>query len=306
MFATLWPQRKGNPSALLFVRSGQAYSLDPNAIDAKPIPQNIDVGDQVLSPTWSPSGDRIALLSRTGTQTSLWVTGPGPRPARPMGLSGDLSAPTWMPDGGRLLVLRHVGSTSELWSVSPDRVAELNRLRLATMPDGLRPSSIAVSPDGGYVLAVAAGSGAPFQAGGALYLGLLGPGDAAGGDSAGIISWTAEPVAPGLGNEIDSPVWVDPTVVAFISRTRNADDLGQLWTMAPDGWDPNPVLPPPPDQIVNLGDRLSVDPQGERFVFTVRSPQGTSLYSIKRFGKDLRPLTLPDNQSDTDPSFASR
>src|SRR6266545_593550 len=165
---------------------------------------------------------------------------------------------------------------------------------------GQRPTVLRVSPDGAFVLGVGAGRRASFGDGGLLFLGLLSP--------SGVVDWFPRPIAPGLG-EVYSPVWVDTSTIAFIGKTGNKDDLGKLWIMDPDGWDPTPLLNlvPTSENAVDIGDELTVDPAGNRFIFVVQSEDGTSLWMIDRLGASLRQLTSPgSNGFDNEPSFATR
>jgi hypothetical protein len=143
------------------------------------------------------------------------------------------------------------------------------------------------------------GDGEPAD-GGALYLGQFGP--------EGVGSWSSRPIAPGLGR-VFSPVWVDPLTVAFIAETEGKDDLGRLWTMKRDGWDPTPVVNADAEgaALVDIGSQLTVDPAGSNFIFTVGSQDGASLWMVDRQGNSLRTLTEPTpKEFDADPSFASR
>jgi hypothetical protein len=174
------------------------------------------------------------------------------------------------------------------------------RLELAPMPGGLQPTMLRVSPDGAFVLAVGAGARAKFGDSGLLFLGLLGP--------RGVVDWFPRPIAPGLG-DVFSPVWVDASTVAFIGRTRTRDDVGKLWLIDADGWDPTPLLnlDPASENAIDIGDQLTVDPTGNQFIFTEQSENGTALWVVDRLGVGLRQLTSPGvNGFDSDPSFASR
>jgi hypothetical protein len=176
---------------------------------------------------------------------------------------------------------------------------------LPELPSGLQPASIAVSPDGAFVLALAdrpdrnADDGDP-DPGGQLFVGQFGP--------EGVISWSQRQIAPGLGR-VFSPVWVDAVTVAFIAETDNKDDLGKLWIVGSDGWQPTALVNNDADGVpmLDIGKYLAVNPAGDDFIVTVRSNNGASLWMIDRQGKSPRTLTLSTpNTFDTDPSFASR
>jgi hypothetical protein len=171
---------------------------------------------------------------------------------------------------------------------------------LPALPGGMRPTSLAVSPDGAWVLAVADHGDPQPGDGGQLFLGRF--------SSKGVLGWYNRPIAPGLGR-VFSPVWVDALTVAFIAETDNKDDVGRLWVMKRDGWDPTPILNADPEvaTVFDIGRQLTVDPTGSTFIFTVPTPTGASLWMVDRQGISPRPLTLPTaKEFDTDPSFASR
>jgi hypothetical protein len=176
-------------------------------------------------------------------------------------------------------------------------------LQFAPLPAGLELASVAVSPDGTSVLAVADRPGRRIEEaepvpGGRLYLGRLGPD--------GITRWSPRQLAPGLGR-VFSPIWVDPVTAAFVAETDNKDDLGKLWTMKSDGWDPTAVLNDTEVAIGDIGNRLAVDPTGRVFVITVRSGDGASLWTVDRRDRNVQTLTSPDpSDFDIDPNFASR
>jgi len=299
LFTGLWPRRPDGPGRLVFARNGELYTTEL-AASARPMLLPYNATGQKLAPTWAPRGNRLAfLLLGEGGERSLWIGSGDGITVRSSGVRGELSAPSWLPDSSKLLLLRRAGGQVELLGVVPG-MPEPSRLALAPMPGGLQPTVLRVSPDGAFVLAVGAGRQAKFGDGGLLFLGLLGP--------SGVVDWFPRPIAPGLG-EVFSPVWVDTSTVAFIGRTGNKDDLGKLWIMDADGWDPTPLLNlvPTSENAIDIGDQLTVDPTGNRFIFVVQSEDGTSLWMIDRLGASQHQLTSPGtNGFDNEPSFATR
>jgi hypothetical protein len=299
LFTGLWPHRGGSPTSLVFARNGELYTTEVTPT-ARPKLLPYDATGQKLAPTWASHGDRLAfLLLGDGGNCSLWFGSRDDGTVRPTGVRGQLSPPSWLPDASKLLVMRRSGNQLELLGVNP-ATQRASRLTLAPMPGGLRPTVLRVSPDGAFVLGVGGGRQSRFGDGGLLFLGLLSPN--------GVVDWFPRPIAPGLG-EVFSPVWVDSSTVAFIGKTGNKDDLGKLWIMDPDGWDPTPLLnlDPTSENAVDIGDELTVDPTGNRFIFVVQSEDGTSLWMIDRLGASLRQLTTPGgNGFDNEPSFATR
>lgn len=299
LFTGLWPHRASSPSRLAFARNGELYTTELTP-SARPTLLPYNATGQKLAPSWASHGDRLAfLLLGDGAERSLWFGSGDGASVRPSGVHGQLSAPSWLPDASKLLVMRRSGDQVELLGVTPG-AQRASRLTLAPMPGGLHPTVLRVSPDGAFVLGVGGGRQAKFGDGGLLFLGLLSP--------SGVVDWFPRPIAPGLG-EVFSPVWVDSSTIAFIGRTGNKDDLGKLWIMDPDGWDPTPLLnlDPTSENAVDIGDELTVDPTGNRFIFVVQSEDGTSLWMIDRLGASLRQLTSPGgNGFDNEPSFATR
>jgi hypothetical protein len=219
-----------------------------------------------------------------------------------VGLRGRLSPPTWSPDSQRVYLVRRDEDRARLVEVSRSTLS-IRSVAMPPLPSGLRPSSIAVSPDGAFVLAVANRPDPKIEdaeaiPGGQLFLGQFSPG--------GVVSWSPRQIAPGLGR-VYSPVWVDPITVGFVAETESKDDLGKLWTVRADGWGPNAVLDEGDVPMGDIGNRLTVDPTGRAFVVTARSSNGASLWMVDRRDRTVRYLTSPgSNALDTDPSFASR
>jgi hypothetical protein len=297
----LLPSRRGSDDTVLYTRDGQLTKLsiaggDPVVVPIAPV-------GIVRSPTLSPDGQRVAFIVRGGAVDTLWHSSADGREAMPAAtLKGRLSDPSWTPDGEQVLILSATpGSGVELWAVRPgSRPAQPRRLQLAPLPGGLAPTTIRVSPDGAFVLAVGAkpGAGFRFNGGGQLFRGRLTAG--------GVTGWTTTSVSPAF-PVVYSPVWAGVDRIAFISRPGLEDDQGSIWVMAQDGWRPERV-DLGTDRTINLGDRLAADPRGDRFVFTVHSEAGaTELYTTLRVDgtASLRSLTRAPSE-DTDPSLASR
>jgi hypothetical protein len=303
---TLLAGRGGSDDRLLFTRDGRQLMVtsvaggEPTVVSFPPL-------GVIKAPSRSPEGTRIAYLIHSGSGDEVWIGPSQGRDAKPTGLAGGaLSEPSWTPDGKRVLVLsaggegERLGAGTTLWSLEPGSGAAPQRLRLAPMPDGLVPTTVRVSPDGAFVLALGArpGSGFRLGAGGQLYRGRLGPD--------GITGWSPGPIAPGLGT-VYSPVWAGFAKIAFIAKQGGPDDTGSIWVMDPDGYRPERVdlgTDRPPD----LGDHLTSDLKGERLVFTINTGDGgTSLYTLLRLDTSPpRSLTQEVQTIDADPSLASR
>jgi hypothetical protein len=302
----MWPQRsqERQGDSILFVRQGEIYAVVPQA-GQSPRPVELDAPSPKSAPTWSPDHRWMAFLAGSGDSQSLWMVQPGGKAFAATtgdGLRGKLSAPSWSPDSKSVYLVVRDQSGARLLEVTRSNFGT-RFLNLPPLPGGLQPASVAVSPDGAFVLAVAVSPGrkvAPAEQvpGGRLYLGQLGP--------EGVEGWSRRQLAPGLGR-VFSPVWVDPVTVGFIAETESKDDLGRLWTIRSDGWNPTAVLNDSDLPIGDIGNHLAVDPTGRSFVVTARSSTGASLWMVNRQDKSVSYLTLPvPNAFDTDPSFASR
>ena len=301
--AGMWPQRsqEHEGESILFVRRGEIYTVVPEP-GQSPRPMELNAPSPKSAPTWSPDDRWMAFLAGSGTNQTLWLVDPAGEAFPADELSGRLSAPTWSPDSKRVYVVSKDETGTRLVEVARSNLV-VRTLELAPLPFGLELASIAVSPDGTSVLAVADRPGRRVEnaepvPGGQLFLGQFGPD--------GIPSWSQRQLAPGLGR-VFSPIWVDPVTIAFVAETENKDDLGKLWTIKSDGWDPTAVLNDTEVAIGDIGNRLTVDPAGRSFVVTARSTNGASLWMINRQDKSASYLTLPNpNAFDSDPSFASR
>jgi Sporulation and spore germination len=301
--AGLWPRRsqERHNGSILFVRRGEILQVPPQP-GQSPRPIDLDAPSPKWAPTWSPNHHWVAFLAGTGTSQALWLARPDGDTVGRVGLPGRLSPPTWSPDSQRIYLVSRDEAGSRLLEVPLDTLSD-NALEVPPLPSGLQLSSIAVSPDGAFVLGVADRPGRRIEdaepvPGGQLFLGQFGP--------EGVIKWSGRPLAPGLGR-VFSPVWVDPVTVGFIAETENKDDLGRLWTVKSDGWDPNAVLNDADIPMGDIGNQLTVDPAGRAFVVTARSSTGANLWLVNRQERLATPLTIPGSYTfDSDPGYASR
>jgi Sporulation and spore germination len=302
----MWPQRsrEREGDSILFVRQGEIYTVVPQP-GQSPRPVELDAPSPKSAPTWSPDHRWMAFVAGSGDSQSLWMVQPGDKAFAATTedrLRGKLSAPSWSPDSKSVYLVVRDQSGARLLEVTRSTL-EIRFLNLPPLPGGLQPASVAVSPDGAFALAVAVRPDREVEPaeqvpGGHLYLGQLGP--------EGVEGWSRRQIAPGLGR-VFSPVWVDPITVGFIAETENKDDLGKLWTIKSDGWNPTAVLNDSDMPIGDIGNHLTVDPTGRSFVVTARSSTSASLWMVNRQDKSVSYLTLPaPNAFDTDPSFASR
>jgi hypothetical protein len=300
--AGMWPRRTqpGGNNDILFVRGGEIWKIAPQP-GQSPRAVVLNAPSPKSAPTWSPDHRSMAFLVGSGATQVPWILQPGGQDF-PVALQGRLSPPSWSPDSQRVYLVSRDEGGARLVEVTRDTLT-VRTLAMPPLPSGLQPTSIAVSPDGAFLLAVANHpdrelEDAELVPGGQLFLGQFGP--------EGVISWSKRQIAPGLGR-VYSPVWADPVTIAFVAETDNKDDLGRLWTIKSDGYDPTAVLNDSDVTMGDIGNHLTVDPTGRAFVVTARSGSGASLWTVNRQDKSAMPLTLPlPNAFDSDPSFASR
>jgi hypothetical protein len=298
--AGMWP-RRSQGDEIVFIRRGEIWKIAP-----KPgqLPKAITLvaPSPKSAPTWSPDHRSMAFLVGSGTRQALWVLQPNGKDFRVAGLRGRLSPPSWSPDSQRVYVVSRHEDRARLVEVTRSTLS-FRSLAMPALPSGLQPSTVTVSPDGAFVLAVADRPDRKLEdaeaiPGGQLLLGQFGPD--------GVVGWAPRQLAPGLGR-VYSPVWVDPVTVGFIAETGNKDDLGKLWTVRSDGWGLNAVLNDGEVPMADIGNRLTVDPTGRAFVVSARSSSGAALWMIDCQDRAVHFLTAPGPAAlDTDPSFASR
>jgi Sporulation and spore germination len=298
--AGMWP-RRSQGGEIVFIRRGEIWKMAPQP-GQLPKAITLVAPSPKSAPTWSPDHRSMAFLVGSGTRQALWVLQPNGQDLKVDELEGRLSPPSWSPDSQRVYVVRRDEEPARLIEVTRSTLS-FRSLAMPPLPSGLQPSSVTVSPDGAFVLAVGDRPDGKLEdaeaiPGGQLFLGQFGPD--------GVVGWSRGQIAPGLGR-VYSPVWVDPVTVGFIAETENKDDLGRLWTVRSDGWGPNAVLNEGDVPMGDIGNRLTVDPTGRAFVVSARSTSGASLWMVDRQDRAVRFLTSPGPATlDTDPSYASR
>jgi Sporulation and spore germination len=300
--AGMWP-RRSQGGEIVFVRRGEIWKMAPQPGQPPKAVALVAPGPK-SAPTWSPDHRSMAFLAGSGTSQALWVLQPSGQDLKVAGLGGRLSPPTWSPDSQRVYLVSRDRDGARLVEVSRGTLSA-RTLGMPPLPSGLQPRSIAISPDGAFVLAVGDRPDDRLEVaeavpGGQLFLGQFGP--------QGVVSWSRRQLAPGLGR-VYCAIWVDAVTVGFIAETQNKDDLGRIWTVRSDGWGSNAVLndADTPMAMGDIGNQLAVDPTGQAFVVSARSNNGSSLWMVDRQDRTVHYLTPPGaNASDTDPSFASR
>ncbi len=137
--------------------SGKRYLLkvaDSDGHDPKTI---LESPQPILSPAWSPDGNRLAYVSFEKNRSMIYVqdlwSGERRRVAEYDGING---APAWSPDGGRLAMTLSMAGNSEIY-IYDLKSGNLRRLTRHTAID----TEPAWSPDGGTIVFTSSRSGTP-------------------------------------------------------------------------------------------------------------------------------------------------
>jgi TolB protein len=99
-------------------------------------------------PSWSPDGERLAVVRRDGSETSIWVLSfEGEQVTSEARVLSDAIYPSWSPDGESLLVSRAIGEQYDLFSV---HLASRHEQRLTNTSDHSEREAN-WSPDGALI-----------------------------------------------------------------------------------------------------------------------------------------------------------
>ncbi len=165
-----WPTTNAKSNVLVYERDFCLYSIDPRVQQPKPLKLTITADyryeDQEAprtftagfrSPTWSPSGARIAFVCRG----QVWTAAADGSDVRPVtGGVDDHRDPAWSADGRRLFYIRiSPGSPGQVWISDAD-----GGNGRAVTKDAAEYRKPKVSPDGKLLLAIAdAGGGGEIR-----------------------------------------------------------------------------------------------------------------------------------------------
>ena len=229
----------------------------------------------VVTPRWSPAGDRIAYTSFAGGKPQVRIVDVASKSDRALVLGQDASfAPAFAPDGDRLALSMSNGGNTDLFEVGAGGGYPR---RLTTSP--AIDTSPSYSPDGRRIAFVSDRSGSPQ-----LYVM-----DSDGSDQRRISFG---------GGAYGSPVWSpDGEKIAF---TRSDGPISRVGVMAANGADERLLSQGPSDE------QPTWSPDSSRVLFQRVDPASrrAQLVSVAAAGGAVRPVPTP--QGATDPAWSGR
>jgi len=229
----------------------------------------------VLTPAWSPKGDRIAYTSFSGGKLHIRTAGVTDKDDRPLlPMAEENFAPTFSPDGRTIAFAMSQGGNVDIFIVPAGGGYPH---RLTTSPS--IETGPSYSPDGRRIAFVSDRSGAPQ-----LYV----------MDSDGTNQRRIS-FGPGA---YGAPAWSpDGSRIAF---TRIEGPLSRIGTVSTEGSD---------EKIVTMGpndEEPSWSPDGSRLLFQRQEPatRRVHLASVSAAGGEVR--SVPTPQGASDPSWSER
>jgi TolB protein len=229
----------------------------------------------VLTPSWSPKGDRIAYTSLKDGHLQVQVVDVASGDDRPLLPSADESfAPAFSPDGNTVAITMSMAGNSDIYAV--DQGGGFPRRLTNTPAIETAPS---YSPDGKSIAFVSDRSGTPQ-----LYV--------MNADGSG-----QHRVSFGHGT-YGSPVWSpDGDRIAF---TRVEGVISRVGTMATNGADERIITTGPNDE------QPSWSPAGSSIVFQRQDPatRRITISAVPAVGGEVR--IVPTPQGASDPSWSER
>ena len=139
------------------VKRGSRYELQIADADGFGPQTVLASNEPIISPSWSPQGDRIAYVSFEQRKPVIYVQSLASGQRRVLAnFRGSNSAPTWAPDGRRLAVVLTLDGSSQIYVINVDG-SGLTRLTQSATID-TEPN---FSPDGQWVLFTSDRGGSP-------------------------------------------------------------------------------------------------------------------------------------------------
>ena len=138
-------------------KNGTRYQLrvaDADGYDPQSI---LSSNEPIMSPAWSPDGQRIAYVSMQAKKPIVYIQSISGGRQQPLAnYKGSNSAPAWSPDGRRLAVVLTKDGSSQIYLINPDGgglVRLTNSNAIDTEPN--------FSPDGQWVIFTSDRGGSP-------------------------------------------------------------------------------------------------------------------------------------------------
>jgi TolB protein len=223
----------------------------------------------VLTPTWSPKGDRVAFTSFSGGKLHIRIAGVADKEDRALlPMAEENFAPTFSPDGRTIAFAMSQGGNVDIFTV-PSGGGYAHRVTASPSIE----TGPAYSPDGEHIVFVSDRSGTPQ-----LYV------MNADGTDQRRISFG--------GGTYGAPAWSpDGTRIAF---TRTQGPLSRIGTISTDGSDEKIVTTGPNDE------EPSWSPDGSRLLFQRQdaATRRVHLASVPAAGGEVRPVPTPHGASD--------
>ncbi|MDQ3471978.1 MAG: Tol-Pal system beta propeller repeat protein TolB [Pseudomonadota bacterium] len=223
----------------------------------------------VMTPVWSPKGNRLAYTSLAGGQLHVRLIDPATGDNRPLRQDGSITfAPAFSPDGNQIVLSNALGGNTDLQLMDLSTGAVY---RLTSTP-GI-DTSASFSPDGRQIAFESDRSGSQQ-----IYV------MNADGSDQRRISFG--------GGAYGSPRWSpDGEHIAF---TRISGPVRRVGIIAPDGTNERILTTGTADQAPSWG------PGGQHVLFQSRNPRTgkTGLFITALAGGDLREITTPLDAAD--------
>lgn len=101
-------------------KSGGRYSLQVADADGENARAMVSSKEPIISPAWSPEGNRIAYVSFEKKKPSIYVQSLSGQRTMVANFKGNNSAPAWAPDGNRLAIVLTYGANSQIYTINAD------------------------------------------------------------------------------------------------------------------------------------------------------------------------------------------